>query len=117
MSTVTIDNYVAGDSFAQDFLVRDLDGLPVDLTGASAVWTIASGTPASPGDQLLQLSTSGGGVIITDAINGKVRVELLDEQFEQVGSFVHELKIKLPDATVYTVARGVFKADPAVIME
>lgn len=199
-TAVTIENYVAGDSLALEFLVRDIDGNPVDLTGTIAKWGIAVGTPFDPefdaplltksnyssvvtltianpcvvgwpGHKLLagtpiifastgsppdgevpgatyyvlaagltpdtfefsitpggspqatsgsqsgvQSAAAWGGIVLTDAVHGKLQVTLPRGEFEQVGAFVHELEITLADGTSYTVVRGVLKTQAAVFV-
>lgn len=74
-STVTIENYVAGDSLVLEFLVRDRYGNPVDLTGAVAKWGIVAGTPfdAAYGAALLTKSNYSSVVTLTIANPSVVR--------------------------------------------
>lgn len=116
MTTVTISDYVAGDTLVMNVLVTDSKGAAIDLTGATLKWAIAAGKPtdttyATP----LLLLTQGDGITVVDAVAGSVRVVLDEGRFTRAGSFVHELEVELASGESYTVARGVLKSQAAVL--
>lgn len=119
MTTVTISDYVAGDTLALDFTLRDVDGDAADLTGAVIKWGVAAGKPGDAvfDSPLLVKSTATSGVTITDAVNGKVAVRVNRGEFTGVGNFVHELEVTLVGGESYTVARGVLRSAAAVFSE
>ena len=99
-----IDDLTAGDSPRLVFPVTDSAGVAVDLTGMTARWVLAPTRGATP---VIDKTSGGGGVVITDAVNGRLRVELSPTETEPLrGRYFHELELTDSTGIVSTAAQG-----------
>jgi len=109
MASVHIERY-RGDSHSEVFTVTDSAGVAVNLTSASARFTVKSRDTDAQADAVLtRTSAVGGGITIT-AATGVVTVAFVAATMAALspGRYVYDLEVTLSDGTVYTVADGWF---------
>ena len=82
---------------------EDSESLPLDLTGASVTMNIS--TPDDTRGKSIKISTFNGGITITDAINGSLK---LNEQKIKLpsGIYEHSLMVRFPDGKTRTYFKG-----------
>jgi len=105
VTSLTPQNFewFSGDDYLIEFTVTDEDGAAVDLTNASATWSMARRNTSSA----LLTKTLGSGINVTDAVNGVLQVSLDaadGASFE--GDYYHELEVTLSGGAKRTVAYG-----------
>lgn len=94
------------------------DGQPYDLTGHT-LWLTAKRTPTDADSAaVFQLSTTAGGITITNAAGGVARAEIAPTHTESLPAVVNRLvyDVQIADGTggVYTVASGELVVRPDV---
>lgn len=96
---------VSGDTHTLLVRVKDANGDPVDIGGATIKWRCARsfGRAAAISKQ-----TGGSGITIIDGANAVFAVAIDPDDTEDLaGSFYHEAEIRfLPDSSVSTVVHG-----------
>lgn len=99
----------AGDNLRLLISVTDENGAALDLTGYSAVWTMAE----NAGDTaVVTKSTDGGAVTIVGDAVGHVAIALSPVDTAQVGRWWHQLVITSPGGAVSTVTTGSMTIKP-----
>ncbi len=87
----------------------------IDITGALLEWTLDLQDPTVsepqpiPGSTIVTKDTTGGGVVITDAVNGAFRVDLGSGDTVALAApadYYHEVQITL-GGLVTTIVRGI----------
>ena len=102
----------AGDDKTLVITVRDANGNPVSITGASIKWQCAR----SFGKASSISKTTSSGISITDGANGVFAVTLDDTDTESlVGNFIHEAQVTASDGSISTVVSGTMKINKALI--
>jgi hypothetical protein len=98
--------YHEGDDLEIDVSVTE-DGSAKDITGAEITWVLAE---SQGGAAKIEKSTSGGGVTITDAANGKftITVEGSDTK-DLAGHHYHEAEVTDNVGQTSTVLTGTFQ--------
>lgn len=100
-----------GDSQDEVFTVTDATGTAVDLTTATARFTVKRQITDAQADAVLALSTDAGdGVTITDAVGGEITVAFDADDMAALDPlrYVYDLEVTLSDGTVITVAKDTF---------
>jgi hypothetical protein len=90
-----------------DLSLFDEDGDPLDLTGSTVRWALASAyDPTVP--LVLKSSDAMAGILITDAVQGMVIVVLAAEDTAGLGGqpYVHEAAVTNDDGAETTVLTG-----------
>jgi len=89
-----------------EITIRDPEGNPVNLDGASVEWVAVK---QSDGTEMLRKSTSGGGIAITDAKAGKciIKIDASDTQGNDTATYDHEAMVTLSDNNQVHVTVGV----------
>lgn len=106
--------YDGGDDLNIDITVTDGPngtGDPVNLTGATIYWWLLD----DPADTtaLVEKSTTGGGITITDAANGVFRVNLDPADAASLnGRYHHKAKVQDSGGDKTTVTTGEVKIHP-----
>jgi hypothetical protein len=100
-----------GDTFPIDVLIKQADGTPLNITGASFLLTVdPAPDPISPADNIFQLVG-----VITDGPGGAVRFTLSALQADQVpNTYFYDLQMTDASTAIRTVARGAFSFDQDV---
>jgi len=104
-----------GDTYAETLTVIDSVGDPIDLTGASAAFTVRFHTydetpvitksSGEPTEMLVAHPTVGDITVLFDAE---------DTASLEPGAYVYDLEVTYVDGTVQTVAEDAFILDPDV---
>lgn len=84
-----------GDDKRPEITVKDKENNPVDLEGASIQW--GAYDPADD-TELISKTTSGGGITINDATNGKFLIKIDASDTNSISSDIsadHEAKVTL----------------------
>ncbi len=110
--TVDVPVYIAGDSLAMAFTVRDTNNRPLSLTGGSARWGLAPLLNARTLGPTAYTLSSAPGIAISGSV---VTVTLAASAFDTVGDFIHELEVTLASGVSFTPARGAFRCVSAVL--
>ena len=101
-----IPDHLRGDTWVGiSEIVLNKDGLPLVLTGASVLVQFRKDVDSPV---TLELSTDNGGVVITDDLNGKIKISeaLITMQY---GAYQYDLQITFPDGFVKTYLKGTWK--------
>ena len=112
----TIPDFYAGTHHRFNFTIADYDldptgATPKNLTGLVAKWTLARISGGSYSDKYTIQKTSvvDGGIVVTDAANGKLTVELLHaDTAKLLGDYHQELELFEADGESTIVAVGDF---------
>ena len=101
-----IPNHLRGDTWSGISEISiSKDDIPLVLTGASVLMQFRKDVDSPV---TLELSTDNGGIVITDAPNGKIRVvETLI--LMQYGTYQYDLQVTLVDGFVKTYLKGTWK--------
>ena len=96
-------DHTKGDTFKAINFTLDEDGTPVDLTGASIRMMVKLN--ATDTNFALEVSTSSGGMLITDAANGAFTFE---EQIIDIDAakYVYDIEITDTNGNVNTYIKG-----------
>jgi hypothetical protein len=97
-----------GDTAEFRVTALDIDGNPLDITGASA-WFTAKRTTSDDDLSAVFQKTVGDGITITDAPNGIMLVRLAEADTASVTGreyLEYDLQVKDTSDGVWTVARG-----------
>lgn len=70
------DHYVGGESIIWQYTIEKEDGTAKNLSGATVDWYLFNSRGEDTADALLDTSSNGISVTITDAANGKAEVEI-----------------------------------------
>lgn len=106
-----VENYHAGDDLLLEVTVTRGDGTQ-DLTGASATYEIFR---RIDGTKEVEVSkdTTGGGVQIVDAVNGRLDVDIDGSDTENMeGVYQHRLRVTNSSGETATVFTGRFVVHP-----
>lgn len=97
----------AGDTVPVIITIADDSGAAVNLTGASARWAAAPGTPRRFSPTPVIAKETGAGIEITNAALGELRIDLdpADTQ-DLAGDFYHELQVTDSSGGVTTPLSG-----------
>lgn len=97
-----IPDHTRRDTFEGFDLTITLNGVPLDLTGASIRMQLRINTQATA---VKEFSTTNGSMTITDALNGKFT---FNQQIIDVdaNSYYYDMQITLGDGRVYTFLKG-----------
>lgn len=115
MSTLRV---YRGDTLVRTFTLTDFNGTALNLTGASATFSVK--TSLAAGTYLFQRTgTQGGaasGITYPAPTSGQLTVEVVpsNTQSEAVASYVWDLQVTLSSGRVYTFPRD-SDGDPLVI--
>jgi len=107
MATTRIERY-RGDSHSEVFTITDAAGAAVNLTSASARFTVKREVTDAQADAVLALSSGGTSpAIMLGGSAGTVTVAFDPDDMEALdpGRYVYDLEVTLSDGTVYTVAK------------
>ena len=108
----------AGDTKRLRFTLTDgdSDGAALDISDTVVTWQASKGNAARFSAVPALTKTMGGGVTVTDEMNGKVTVELLPADTQALnGTFYHELQVVDASGDVATAYSGVFQVKRALI--
>jgi len=110
-----IEGYHSGDTLRLSVDVEDEDGNAVDIRNADIRFEIAqdesSGTAVVEKDNV-----GGGGVSITDGLNGTFVVEILpSDTSDLAGTFPYEIEITDTSSDVATVLTGTISVEEDLI--
>ena len=97
-----------GDTAEFRVTALDIDGNPLNLTGASA-WFTAKRTTSDDDNSAVFQKTVGNGITIIDAINGIMLVRLAEADTSSIAGkeyLEYDLQVKDTSNGVWTVARG-----------
>ncbi len=101
----------SGDDKRLNYTIDDSAGTPIDITGATFRWALSKRKKgvvetAPRGSPIVEKSTAGGGVVITNGPLGQVRVSLVPADTAALkGEHYQELEMTL-GGLVSTVAFG-----------
>lgn len=107
MSTLTV---YRGDTLVRTFTLTDFNGTALNLTSASATFSVK--TALSAGTYMFQRTgTQGGassGITYPSPASGQLTVEVApaNTQTETPGTYVWDLQVTLSDGKVYTFPRN-----------
>lgn len=91
-----------GDFFTVDVTVLNVDNTPVDLTGASAVFTVRPSVMSE--EIILQKDLE-----VVDALGGQMRLSLIDTDTDcHPGRYPADIQLTLADGTIKTIWRADF---------
>mgnify|MGYP000916193735 FL=1 len=109
MASINIERY-RGDSHVEVFTVTDSAGAAVNLTGASARFTVKRETTDALADAILTRTSGVGGGITLGGAAGTVTVAFVAATMAALdpGRYVYDVEVTLADTTVNTVAEGSF---------
>jgi glutamine synthetase type III len=107
MSNAPLGVVKQGDSLQINFIVQHNNGAALDITGATARWTIATVT-----DKATPILTKTA--TITDAASGLCSVVIAKGELSAAGTFYHELEVILASGESYTVADGTMIVEPTI---
>lgn len=110
MASTRIERY-RGDSHNEVFTVTDASGTAVNLTGATARFTVKTAITDAQDDAILALSSEGASPAITlGGAAGTVTVAFDPDDMAEIDPdcYAYDLEITLTDGTVYTVAQDWF---------
>jgi hypothetical protein len=95
-----------GDKLPIDFTITEADGETArDVTGASFSWSVAKTRGAAA--LIEKDDDSGGGIVAIDLTIGRIRINLLAVDTEDLeGAYLHELVMTLDSLGPVTVAVG-----------
>ena len=86
--TIALSNNGA---WSKNFVYQDGSGVAIPLTGVALKMAVRRrvGDPSV----FMNLSTASGGITITDAVNGKFRIDISEAQLSRLaaGTYVHDL--------------------------
>lgn len=101
-----IPNHLRGDTWSGiPEIIIQKDGQPLSLSGANILMQFRKDIDSSVA---LELSTDNNGIVITDAVNGKLSIpEVLITM--QYGTYQYDLQITLADNFVKTYLKGTWK--------
>lgn len=105
-----INLLVRGDTYVMDLTaIQDSSDNALDLTGATLTMTAKFNVTDDNADALFELTTTGGGIVITDATAGEFTVTIppaatLDCPFIKTIIF-YDIQYSL-SGTIYTILRG-----------
>lgn len=97
-----------GDTAQFRVTALDIDGNPLDISGASAWFTAKRATTEADNTAVFQ-KTVGDGITITDALNGIMLVQLAEADTNTLTKkevLEYDLQVKDVLNGIYTVARG-----------
>ncbi len=100
-----------GDSHTEEFTLTDATGTVVDLTSASALFTVKRAETDAQADAILALSSVGEDAAITlGGVDGTVTVTFDADDMAAIdpGPYVYDVEVTLSDGTVHTVAKDRF---------
>ena len=101
-----------GDTFAEQLDLRGADGLPIDLTGATARMQLRP-YPSSP-TVVIELSTVNGRLSIQPAGVIIMMLTASDTALLQPGAGVYDMKLTYANGIVDTIIEGRYVIDPQV---
>ena len=97
----------AGDDLVIPVTVTDQAGQPVDLTGATAAWQAARGTPEKFSKTPALSKATGSGIVLTDPASGTFEITLAAADTEGLrGVFYHEAEVTDAGGNRATVLAG-----------
>lgn len=94
--------FFRGDSKVINLTVKDQDGNPVDITGATITFTVKEDAADADDDAVIQVD---GDPIPGSEGKAKIELEPTDTDVEPKTTYVFDIQIKI-DSNVYTVAQG-----------
>lgn len=105
-----IGDYHAGDALDIVCTVEDDSGATIDISNANDIrWLLKENSTDTDTDALLDKNLAGGGVEITDAINGEFTVHIAtDDTSGMVGQKHHRARLTDSDGDRSTVFHGTF---------
>lgn len=102
-----IDGYYAGDTLQITITVQDDAGNALDLTGATVEWVLVS---AGERETVLSKDSASGGIALTDAANGEIRITIDPADTESLkGLYRHEAEVTDASGNTSTVTVGDFE--------
>jgi diaminopimelate epimerase len=109
MATTRIERY-RGDSHNEVFTITDAAGAAVNLTSASARFTVKRHVTDAQADAIITRTSAVGGGITIAAATGVVTVAFVQATMAALdpGRYVYDLEVTLSDGTVHTVPQDEF---------
>jgi len=109
MANRPIERY-RGDSHSEVFTITDAAGAAVNLTSASARFTVKRHVTDAQADAIITRTSAVGGGITIAAATGVITVAFVQETMAALdpGRYVYDLEVTLSDGTVHTVAKDTF---------
>ena len=105
----------AGDTVPVIVTISDDSGAAVNLTGASARWAAAPGTPRRFGSPVIT-KDPGAGIAITNAAAGELTVTLEPADTEALsGDYFHELQVTDSSGSITTPLSGLMTVNRPLV--
>lgn len=102
-----VDDYHVGDDLKIKVTVEE-NGSPKDITNSSAEYELYEKYPSGD-DTVFTKTTSGGGITIVDAANGRLDVEIDGTDTDGLdGNYNHRLRVTDASGNTVTVFTGEF---------
>jgi hypothetical protein len=108
MSTITTKR---GDTLTLDIVVKDADGVVMNLTGTALRFTVKRKVSDADADAIFQKSTSASTITLTDAVHGEARIVIPPAATSGLAAVTHKLVYDLQltsGTTVHTLDSGNF---------
>ncbi len=103
----------AGDDKTLVVSVRDTEGSPVDVTGATVRWRAARS--ANKTADIIK-KTGGSGITLSDPTQGEITITLNAADTDSLkGTFYHECQVTFASGLLSTVVAGKMTILPALI--
>lgn len=113
LPTLANTELMAGDYHSLVVQLRDSAGEPVDITGYTVTWSLATSATAVAA---VTKSTATSGITVTDASLGQLTIELLSSDTAPLsGAYYHECQLLQSDGKAFTMFRGKFIITPQLV--
>jgi hypothetical protein len=113
MSTKKDLAFHLGETWGMDVTCSDADGNPIDLTGATVKWRLASKTA-----KIMERAIGDGIVIDADPTTGRCKVDVTDTMQTTaavaVGVYRHELWVVQANGAISVQVVGAFNVAPSL---
>lgn len=110
-----IDDFHAKETWTILATLHGSDKDVLDITGATVTWYMTA--PDDLATKLLTASTAGGEITITDATNGKIKIEIppADQTLVPAGTYYHECVVVLPGGETSIQFHGEFVVNDSAL--
>lgn len=113
MATVSEVNIcrVRGDTDSFTVTVQDANGAAIDITGFSFLFTVdPSDEPVNSANNLFQLSSPAGGIVLTTPASGLITLTLSGAQADQTpGVYFYDLQMTDTGGAIKTILKGQYE--------